>query len=102
MTTERVLPGLALSPAGEVPFEEVTAALVFHLRDYDPVRDNYQLPQAADQVAGYRQVGQPMLSLCLKLIGSKRETSSALRVLDFTRALMQRNGFQPSKAYPPL
>ena len=51
MTTERVLPGLALSPSGEVPFEEVTAALVFHLRDYDPVRDNYQLPQAADQVA---------------------------------------------------
>lgn len=51
MTTEQVLPALALSPSGEVTFEEVTAALVFHLRDYDPVRDNYQLPQAADQVA---------------------------------------------------
>lgn len=51
MPTEQVLPALALSPSGEVTFEEVTAALVFHLRDYDPVRDNYQLPQAADQVA---------------------------------------------------
>ena len=38
----------------------------------------------------------------MRVIGSKCETSSALRVLDFTRALVQRNGFQPSMTYLPL
>jgi hypothetical protein len=41
----------APSPPAAVRIEQVTAALVFQLRDYVPERDHFQLPQAAGQLA---------------------------------------------------